>query len=260
MDRFTHLDSHPLSILELPSLEDAVPVRSAPISLVGVRNRRISSTEQPHVIQIIPILVAPAKHNSIRRIESAGEQIRAAGDDSSSLAGDGALGCCGAVAGVAAGQDAGPHALVNVEDANLAMRVQIAVVVQIWVREAKEHEHLLREHVVVVLREHGAEPRTRALRNGVPTVPGCACDDCMRIPTRARRIPLGDAVAPTKAEQGVLWVGERTQDRPCHASLRLQGGGHLRSDFRPGGLGVLDILGDRAVDLQLPELVPSKQL
>jgi hypothetical protein len=82
----------------------------------------------------------------------------------------------------------------------------------------------------------------------------------MCIPTGARRIPSDDAVAPAEAEQGVLWVRERTQDSPCCARLRLKASWHLRGDFRPGGFGILDVLGDRAVDLQLPELVPAKQL
>lgn len=82
----------------------------------------------------------------------------------------------------------------------------------------------------------------------------------MRVPSGARRIPLGDTVTPAKAEQGILWVGERTHDGACCAGLWLEGGGDLRSDFCPGGLRVLDILSDGAVDLELPELVPSEQL
>ncbi len=82
----------------------------------------------------------------------------------------------------------------------------------------------------------------------------------MRIPTGARRIPRHGGIAPAEAQQGVLRVRERAQDGPCRARLRLKAGRHLCGGLRPGGYGVLDVLRDSAVDLQLPELVPAKQL
>jgi len=111
----------------------------------------------------------------------------------------------------------------------------------------------------VVLREHSAVPRTGTLRDGVP-IPPRTRDDCMRIPTGARCIALDDSVAPAEAQQGVLRVRERTHDCTRRTRLRLKAGWHLCGDFRPGGLGILDIHGDCAVDLQLPEFVPAERL
>ena len=84
-----------------------------------------------------------------------------------------------------------------------------------------------------------------------------AYDDCMRVTLGVRRIPVGDAVAPAKAQQGVLWVGARAEDGPVFG---LKVVGTCCGDLCPGGLCVLDVLSDNTVGLELPELVPGERL
>jgi len=82
----------------------------------------------------------------------------------------------------------------------------------------------------------------------------------MCIPTGARRIPLDGAIAPAEAQQGVLRVCEGARVGPHRARLRLKAGRHLYGGLCPGGFGVLDVLSDSAVNLQLPDLVTAEQL